>query len=226
MKCISKALVLFCFICALFVFPATATSNENLPSKDETNQIISDANTDNALDVYNYVKEKGIATNCDLWKCSTCSGDTYAVSFYYKDSTASKGYGSQYFKDGGAVPYSSLRGYSLEDSYKGEESNKENVTEDVKQDEKNVSEEVSNDNKFSWNWFRKDKDTSNDQKENEYQYKIVTNNKTEYPNDYLDVAKDDLSNNEKIETFLHYYSTGKMDEDSVRECLNHLWGDE
>lgn len=120
MKSITKALACLCILCALFAITATATSNDNLPSKDDVDSFLSDVKNSSSSEILDKVKEGHPTWYADLIECSTCTGNQDAVVLYYTDKTLTKGYRSVYFQDGKVVSPSTLHGYTTKESYKGE----------------------------------------------------------------------------------------------------------
>jgi len=121
---------LLLIICAVIgVTVVTATDNKDLPSQEEVTQFITEMKGSSASDIFDKVKEDHSTWNADLFECSTCSGDKKAIALYYTYSNEN-GYGSVYCNETGIVTPSSLKGYTLKESYKGELSGSNNNTEE------------------------------------------------------------------------------------------------
>lgn len=129
MKRIIKIGIVLLLCAVIGVTVSTATENDKLPTKDEVTTFLTEMKGSSPSDILNKVKEDHSTWNADLIECSACSGDKEAIALYYKDS-GSKGYGSIYYKDGEIVSPSSLKGYTVKESYKGELEKSTNETEE------------------------------------------------------------------------------------------------
>ncbi len=128
MRSITKILIFLCVICALFaVSTVSATSNDKLPSQDEITQFITEMKGSSASDILDKVKSDHPTWNADLLECPTCFGDKEAIALYSTASTE-KGYGSTYCNETGVISPSTLKGYTLKESYKGTLEESENST--------------------------------------------------------------------------------------------------
>lgn len=128
MRSITKILIFLCVICALFaVSTVSATSNDKLPSQDEITQFITEMKGASAAEILDKIKSDHPTWNADLLECPTCSGDKEAIALYSTASTE-KGYGSTYCNETGVISPSTLKGYTLKESYKGTLEESENNT--------------------------------------------------------------------------------------------------
>lgn len=153
MKLMFKIFVFLCIICALFaVSTVSATSNDKLPSQDEVTVFISEMKGSSASEIFDKVKNAHSTWNADLLECSTCSGDKEAIALYCTSSNE-KGYESIYCNETGIVTPSSLKGYTLKESYKGELKESENTTEENSSEpkEENKIIEVNNSSEPTYN---------------------------------------------------------------------------
>ena len=125
MKSIVKIGLLLIICAVIGVTVVTATVNKDLPSQDEVTQFISEMNGSSASDIFGKVKEDHTTWNADLFSC----GDKEAIALYYTYSN-DRGYGSVYCNETGIVTPSSLKGYTLKESYKGELNESGNNTEE------------------------------------------------------------------------------------------------
>jgi len=242
-----KILTVLILLCAMLATPAAATSNENLPSIDEAKDIISDVDTNDDSKLFEYVKENELPINCDLLKCSKCTGDKYASVLYYKDAESSRGYGSLYIKDGEIVKPSSLKGYDTEDFYKGADGNEASRSGcsggncsvgDVKDEETSEEGDVSekdedNNNGYSFSWFDdEDEENAEDEEDDEddddeYSYTIIRgDNSSTDEEEYLNEDVDDMDAKEKIVCAMSYYDNENMTKSSWEKCLYFFFGDE
>lgn len=128
MRSITKILIFLCVICALFaVSTVSATSNDKLPSQDEITQFITEMKGASAAEILDKIKSDHPTWNADLLECPTCTGDKEAIALYSTASTE-KGYGSTYCNETGVISPSTLKGYTLKESYKGTLEESENNT--------------------------------------------------------------------------------------------------
>ncbi|MCK9616194.1 MAG: hypothetical protein M0R48_12005 [Candidatus Omnitrophica bacterium] len=128
MKPLFKIVVFLSIICALVTIPmVSATSNDKLPSQDEITQFVAEIKGSSASDILDKIKSDHPTWNADLLECPTCSGDKEAIALYSTASTE-KGYGSTYCNETGVISPSTLKGYTLKESYKGTLEESENNT--------------------------------------------------------------------------------------------------
>lgn len=151
MKKIIKIGIILLVCAAIGITLATATSNDKLPTKEEVTNFLSDEKDSTASEILSKVKDEHSTWFADLLECSTCLGSKEAIVVYYTDSSSSKGYGSIYFKDGVIISPSSIPGYTVKESYKGEleESNnttKENTSTQPEEDSKIVKDDETEKN--------------------------------------------------------------------------------
>ncbi len=141
MKNIWKIGLLLTVCAMLCITVATATDNNILPTKDDVSKFIDDMKGKSASEVMSSVKEDNPTWKADILQ----NGDAEAIALYYEDSSSSKGYGSFYIKDGNPISASSLSGYTVKESYKGELEISENNTEENTSTPTNDSTVIKND---------------------------------------------------------------------------------
>lgn len=125
MKKIIKIGIILLVCAVIGVTISTATSNDKLPTKEEVTNFLSHEKDSTPSEIMSKVKEDHPAWKADLFS----QGNDEAIALYYLYDN-DKGYGSVYFKDGEIVSHSSLGGYTLKESYKGELEESNNTTEE------------------------------------------------------------------------------------------------
>ncbi|MDD3915328.1 MAG: hypothetical protein PHF76_11870, partial [Bacteroidales bacterium] len=131
---------LLLLIAVISITVVTATDNKDLPSQDEITAFATEMKGSTASEILDKVKSDHPTWNADLLECPSCTGDKEAIALYSTASTA-KGYGSTYCNETGVISPSTLKGYTLKESYKGTlEESENNTTENtsVPTDEKVV----------------------------------------------------------------------------------------
>lgn len=118
---------LLLLIAVISITVVTATDNKDLPSQEEITAFASEMKGSSASDIFEKVKSDHPTWNADLLECSTCTGDKEAIALYSTASTE-KGYGSTYCNETGVISPSTLKGYTLKESYKGTLEESENNT--------------------------------------------------------------------------------------------------
>ena len=118
---------LLLLIAVISITVVTATDNKDLPSQEEITTFASEMKGSSASDILDKVKSDHPTWNADLLECPTCSGDKEAIALYSTASTE-KGYGSTYCNETGVISPSTLKGYTLKESYKGTLEESENNT--------------------------------------------------------------------------------------------------
>jgi len=144
MKIIQKVYIVL-FI-ALITVSMVSASSEQLPAQKEVTEFLDGCINMSASDIMNDIKEDHPVWKADLLKCSTCTGNQEAIALYCEDSASTKGYGSIYFKDGKIVSPSSLSGYTVKESYKGELEESDNSTNESLNTSEEPDVEVIQDN--------------------------------------------------------------------------------
>ena len=118
---------LLLLIAVISITVATATDNKDLPSQEEITAFASEMKGASAAEILDKVKSDHPTWNADLLECSSCTGDKEAIALYSTASTE-KGYGSIYCNETGVISPSTLKGYTLKESYKGTLEEAENNT--------------------------------------------------------------------------------------------------
>jgi len=131
-------------IFALLISCVAATENKDLPTKEEITDFVAGIPvSDNyIITVFNAVKEKKPAWNCDIW---VDKNGNQILSLYYVDSGSEKGYDSIYFNEFGNEISTSGLNVQIVESYVGktvsEEQPAEEENQPVEEDVRSIDEE-------------------------------------------------------------------------------------
>lgn len=218
---------------------AATTENKEMPTEKEVTAFIDGLKATDVNSIYNDFTEQYPAAHCDIW-------NENLISLYFYDPDSPREYGSIYLDSNGekAKPGCGVNADPIK-SYKGE-----NVKEEVKEDDKKVSEDkedvkeeaVTDEDKAAVTEVVKEeapeevpemteeqkvteeKEVTEDQKAPEEVKEEVEN--TTVPEVKEDTPAVKETSDDKIQSIMKFFNTGDMNATSLEKCLYHYFGDD